>query len=125
MANISGFHTEFDSTSTLPEGVSLYRALANRPRRISPEAGHALERLGHAIEYLIDEFLFEFEETSPSWRSGRIESIQILMAINRQIYFDCPEMPRLKDRILALLRPVWAWICEAGGIFARRHLNTR
>ena len=30
-------------------------AHANRKRRISPQAGRALEILGHSIEYLVDE----------------------------------------------------------------------
>ncbi len=30
-----------------------------RRRRISPQAGHALEILGHAIEYLADEYVHQ------------------------------------------------------------------
>jgi len=73
----------------------------NRRRRISPEAGHALEKLGHAIEYLTDEFVHE--GISLSANDPQIQAIQLLMALNRQIYFACPEVPTLSDRFLSLL----------------------
>ena len=72
-----------------------------RRRRISPKAGHALEILGHAIEYLSDEYVMEgglFAAHDP-----RLEAIQLLMARNREIYFDCPEVPGLGDRLRAWL----------------------
>jgi len=61
------------------------------------ESGKALEVLGHAIEYLVDEFLFEYEDALLSRRSGRIEAIQLLMSVNRQIYFECPIVSSLKE----------------------------
>lgn len=84
-------------SQSLPAAV---RATANRPRRISPEAGHALEKLGHAIEYLTDEFVFaggSFEAGSP-----QLEAIQLLMAVNREIYLACPEIPSLGERFRSL-----------------------
>jgi hypothetical protein len=74
----------------------------NRRRRIGPEAGHALEKLGHAIEYLADEFVHE-GGVSLSANEPQIEAIQLLMALNRQIYFACPEIPTFRDRIISLL----------------------
>jgi hypothetical protein len=59
-----------------------------RRRRTTREAGHALEKLRHAIEYLSDEFVDE--DTSLSARDGRIQAISILMALNHQVYFECP-----------------------------------
>lgn len=73
-------------------------AAVSRRRRISVEAGHGLELLGHAIEYLTDEYVHaggDFSAADP-----RIEAIQLLMALNRQIYFDCPEVPSLGERCL-------------------------
>ena len=67
-----------------------------RRRRISPEAGHALEILGHAIEYLTDEFVHA--GGSFSAHDGQVEAVQLLMAMNRQIYFACPEVPSLGER---------------------------
>ena len=73
----------------------------NRPRRITPEAGHALEKLGHAIEYLSDEFVHSGSDLSD--RNPQIEAMQLLMALNRQVYFSCPEIPSLGDRVRAFV----------------------
>ena len=70
-------------------------------RRISPEVGHALEILGHAIEYLTDEFVHA--GGSFSARDGQVEAVQLLMAVNRQIYFACQEVPSLGERWRSLL----------------------
>lgn len=72
-----------------------------RRRRISPQAGHALEILGHAIEYLTDEYVHA--GGSFSAHDGQVEAVQLLMAVNRQIYFDCPEVPSLGERWRSLL----------------------
>jgi hypothetical protein len=76
-------------------------ARANRPRRITPQAGRALEKLGHAIEYLADEFV----HMDGSFRApnAHVEAVQLLMALDRQVYFECPEIPSLKDRFRSLL----------------------
>lgn len=71
-------------------------------RRISPRAGVALEKLGHAIEYLTDEFVHE--SCALSSRDGQLEAVKLLMAVNRQVYFECPEVPTLADRLRAFLR---------------------
>ena len=77
----------------------------DRPRRTTPEAGHALEKLGHAIDYLADELVEEGCTLSAD--NGRIQAIQILMALNRQVYFECPVVPtfgeRLRSHILHLI----------------------
>jgi hypothetical protein len=72
-----------------------------RRRRISLEAGRALEILGHAIEYLTDEFVHA--GGSFSAHDGQVEAVQLLMAVNRQIYFACPEVPSLGERWRSLL----------------------
>jgi len=72
-----------------------------RRRRISPQAGRALEILGHAIEYLSDEFAHA--GGSLSAHNARVEAVQLLMAVNRQIYFACPEVPSMGDRWRAML----------------------
>jgi len=68
-------------------------------RRITPMAGHALEKLGHAIEYLSDEYMF-----CPEDSRGRVEAILLLMEVNRQIYAECPEIPSLSQRLSHLFR---------------------
>ena len=72
-----------------------------RHRKISPQAGRALEMLGHAIEYLADEFVYAggyFSAHDP-----QVEAVQLLMGLNRAIYFDCPEVPTFAERCRALL----------------------
>jgi hypothetical protein len=72
-----------------------------RRRRVSPQAGHALEILGHAIEYLTDEFVYA--GGSFSAHDARVEAVQLLMGLNREIYLDCPEEATFGDRFRALL----------------------
>jgi hypothetical protein len=71
-------------------------------RRIPPVSGHALEKLGHAIEYLTDEYIHE--GCLGSQRVPRVEAIQLLMAANRGVYFECPVIPSLSQRIKSLFR---------------------
>lgn len=73
-----------------------------RRRRITPQAGRALEILGHAIEYLADEFVAHGEHLSGS--EAQIQAIQLLMSLNRAIYFECPEVPTFGERCAAFLR---------------------
>lgn len=74
---------------------------ANRRRRIDPRSGRALEVLGHAIEYLADEFVHEAGMFPAN--NGQLAAVQMLMALNRQIYFECPVLPTFKERIHSLL----------------------
>lgn len=76
-------------------------------RRIDERAGRALEILGHAIEYLTDEYVHEFghqRRGAFSSTDGRVQAIQLLMSINRRIYFECPEVEDLATRCLSILR---------------------
>ena len=70
-------------------------------RRVSPQAGRALEILGHAIEYVTDEFVHA--GGSFSTHSDQLDAVQLLMALNRQIYLECPEAPTFSQRCLSLL----------------------
>jgi hypothetical protein len=83
---------------TFSGSASAISSPATRVRRqIRPEAGIALVKLGHAIEYLTDEFLYE-EGPSEFRGDGRSDAIEILMAANRSVYFGCPEVPTLRER---------------------------
>jgi hypothetical protein len=73
-----------------------------RRRRISPQAGQALEKLGHAIEYLVDQHAHE--GSLLKWQQAHLEALSILKALNRQIYLECPIVPSLDDRIRQLFR---------------------
>ena len=70
-------------------------------RRITPQAGRALEILGHAIEYLTDEFVQQ--DGMVSSKNERLEAVQMLMALNRQVYYECPEVLSFGERCRALL----------------------
>jgi hypothetical protein len=89
------------SIPALAPAASNVCARSNR-RRITPQAGRALETLSHAIEYLTDEFVHQ--GLSYSARDAQLQAVQLLMALNRQIYFECPEVPTLGQRCRALLR---------------------
>ena len=72
-------------------------AMSSRRRHIAPQEGHALEILGHAIEYLTDEYIHRggsVFECDPD-----IEAVRLLIERNREIYFSCPEVPGWTDRI--------------------------
>lgn len=85
---------------TMPTGVGT----CTSRRHITPAAGFALEALGHAIEYLADEYvhasgsLASVHSTDP-----RVEAMQILMAANRQVYYECPLMSSLYQRVMSVL----------------------
>jgi hypothetical protein len=75
-------------------------------RRISPVDGRALEILGHAIEYLADEYALSTAQIGVlSSADPRVEAIQMLMALNRQVYYACPEIEPLLRRIVRKLMP--------------------
>jgi len=77
------------------------QTLPKRPRHITPQAGRALEILGHAIEYLTDEWVHEGGPVSAG--NDRIMAVQLLMGLNRQVYFECPEALTLGDRFRKML----------------------
>lgn len=71
-------------------------------RTVSPEASRALEKLAHAIEYLSNDFL---HDNGPGCdHDGRVQAIHLLMALNRAVYFECPEVPALGERLRAFFR---------------------
>jgi hypothetical protein len=58
-------------------------------RRLSPEGGRALEILGHAIEYLADEYANDLSDKGPLGNADpRVAAIQILKGLNRAIYYS-------------------------------------
>jgi hypothetical protein len=81
--------------------AALARARSNHRRRITPEAGRAMERLGHAIDYLVDEYIHEGGEFRSN--DAKLQAVEMLMAINREIYLACPELPTLGERCHAWL----------------------
>lgn len=69
-------------------------------RRLSPDAGRALEILSHAIEYLADEYAASVDEKGPLGNADpRVAAIQILKGLNRAVYYAGPEVPTALQRI--------------------------
>jgi hypothetical protein len=91
--------TDFSIHLAMPAAASQVRPVR---RRITPQAGRALEILGHAIEYLTDEFVHQSTELSPG--NGQLQAVQLLMAVNRQIYFACPQIPTMGERLRSMLQ---------------------
>jgi hypothetical protein len=96
------------NTLSVPQGASA--TIVSRPvsrrratrRRVDPQSGRALEILGHAIEYLADEYV----RSGGTMRAqnGQLEAVQLLMAANRQVYFACPMVAPLGLRLRRWLR---------------------
>ena len=60
-----------------------------------------MEMLGHAIEYLADEYALECRSWDHAERSpaGPVQAIELLMARNREIYFAAAPVPTLAERL--------------------------
>jgi len=71
-------------------------------RKITPGAGKALEILAHALEYLSDECAVN--GAAEASLRARMEAIELLKALNRGIYFGCPEVPTASSRCRAFFR---------------------
>jgi uncharacterized heparinase superfamily protein len=93
--------TGFPIPASTPAAAAA-RLEPNRRRRITPQAGHALEKLGHAIEYLTDEFVHQGGSFSAD--NAQLQAVQLLMAMNRKVYFECPEVPTFAERCRFFLR---------------------
>jgi hypothetical protein len=109
MAHILLHHIQAQPTADAPgttrrdrAGSHLLRRRPNKPQ------GRALEILGHAMEYLVDQQLHR--ECSAESRifpsQADASAIQILMRLSREVFAECPEtaLPRasLKQRLLRL-----------------------
>jgi hypothetical protein len=83
------------------------RSVGQQPpvrRRLSPEGGRALEILGHAIEYLADEYAADTQDKGPLGNADpRVEAIQVLKALNRAVYFSGTEIEPFFRRMLRWL----------------------
>jgi hypothetical protein len=90
-----------------PQAMPIMLAPAAAPlvrRQLSRESGRALEILGHAIEYLADEYAEDVADKGPLGSADpRVEAIQILKALNRSIYLSGPEVQPAFQRL-------WQWL---------------
>lgn len=65
-------------------------------RRGNLQQGYALEKLGHAVEYLVDSRLFAQSEKEA--KSDQ-EAIQLLMRMSRAVFLECPEVVPMRRRL--------------------------
>lgn len=75
---------------------------SHRRRRIDRESGRALEILSHAIEYLKDEYVYHGGGVASS--ESEVQAMQLLMAVNREIYTACPEILTMEERCATFVR---------------------
>lgn len=96
-------------TAPFPDAARIRRAdvlhdaeAANRiiRRRPTQVQGQALEKLGRAIEYLMDSRMALIDE--PSTRADA-EAVEILMRLNRCVFSECEEIIPVKQRLKAWL----------------------
>jgi hypothetical protein len=74
-------------------------------RRASREQGQALERLGHAVEYLIDSRMFLTGKMNPA---AEREAVQLLMRLSRSIFAECVEVVSVWEQVERLCRKSFA-----------------
>ena len=93
-----------DSAAAAANFVPQPRPLVRR--RLSPESGRALEILGHAIEYLADEYANDLLDKGPLGSADpRVAAIQILKGRNRAIYYSGAEVqPAVQARVEAVAK---------------------
>ncbi len=71
----------------------------SRLRRFSFQEGRALELLGHAIEYLADEYTLACRSPSGPGKAPEVEAIELLMRQSREIYFNAQPSPTLLESL--------------------------
>lgn len=102
---IDGFTPSDRSFTFRVEPFHLGPALRNPGmvrRKVDEEAGRGLEKLGHALEYLTDEFVHDGCRIGED--HGRLQAIQLLASLNRQIYLACGVEPTIRERMHNLFR---------------------
>ncbi len=103
-----------DVTAARKDRVGASRDVSAAPkqvirRRPSPFQGRALEKLGHAVEYLVDSRMALIGE--PATKADT-EAVDILMRLSRCVFSECEE-------IVPVGRRLKAWL--AGTVSKRAH----
>lgn len=86
-------------------------------KRVPLRASRSLRLLNHAIEYLADEFLRD--SIPPTASNERLQAVQLLMALSREIYAECPEVPTLAERCRRLMPVRWTRNASPRAIISR------
>ena len=84
---------------------------AGRPRRRpNPEQGQALESLGHAIDYLVDEALL----AENALNADVTDAVHLLSSASRAVYLACAETPRDNQaRAARNTLVLWKWLPDS------------
>jgi hypothetical protein len=73
-------------------------------RKPSMDQGHALESLGHAIEYVYDSRVYR---ESGALSSSDVEAVQILMRLSREVFVECREVAPASTGLKLWLNKLW------------------
>lgn len=97
--------------TSLSEFQTAHGLVASRPRRRpTPEQGQALECLGHAIDYLVDESLLAGNSVNPHVT----EAVHLLSAASRAVYLSCAEVPRdARSKGGRTTHVLWKWMPDS------------
>lgn len=103
-----------DATAVRKDRAGVLRDVDAAPRQVirrrpTPFQGRALEKLGHAMEYLVDSRMALIGE--PATKADA-EAVDILMRLSRCVFSECEE-------IVPIGRRLKAWL--AGGASKRAH----
>jgi len=79
-------------SEVVPDGLGIWGPATNRFQG-GLDQGWALEKLSHAVQYLADSRMFDFDARRV--REGQ-EAVQILMRMSRAIFSECTEVVALK-----------------------------
>jgi len=82
-------------TGVFDDAEATKRIVRRRPTQVQ---GQALEKLGHAIEYLMDSRMVLVDE--PATRADT-EALEILMRLSRGVFSECAEIVPLRRRLKA------------------------
>ena len=91
---------------TMPEPASRRERSSSQTvhRRPSMDQGHALEKLGRAIEYIYDSRVYRNAgELSP----GDVEAVQLLMRLSREVFVECREVVPARTGLKLFLHKLW------------------
>ncbi len=99
--NAAGFNTRKHSsvlaTDIVVANVNLFEDL-----KVSQRVNRGRRILSHAIEHLTGS-MADIRE-SPAERDARLQAVQILMALNREVYLEGRSVPTFGERCLTWLR---------------------
>ena len=86
-------------------GAAAFAASCLHPideQRVSQRAVRGRKVLGRAIEYLTDTLALAGEAGAD--HKARLQAVQLLMALNRELYAECLSTPTFGERCLSWLR---------------------